>query len=163
MVGSPSLLEELAATLGLPTEGLRSLSLTVEEDGGHLEAGFSAAIPSSTLRTVAYRIQDRCLVTPQLVHCPWGSVDPENGAAYRPDGSYINLTPKERELLQALASKPGRVLTRRELLVAAWGIEFADEQHYLRGVIAHLRQKLGDRKPWRFIEGITGGYVLRTA
>lgn len=76
------------------------------------------------------------------------------------DGARVTLTAKEFELLHALVRQPGVVLTRQQLLEAAWGFtEYVDE----RGVdvhIRHIREKLGDdaTEP-RFIETLRGvGY-----
>jgi Response regulators consisting of a CheY-like receiver domain and a winged-helix DNA-binding domain len=59
-------------------------------------------------------------------------------------GDSVSLTRKEFALLQVLASHPGRVVTQRQLLDAVWGPGHAEDTHYLRIHIAHLRQKLGD-------------------
>lgn len=76
------------------------------------------------------------------------------------DATPVALTAKEFELLHALVRQPGVVLTRQQLLEAAWGFaEYVDE----RGVdvhIRHIREKLGDdaSEP-RFIETLRGvGY-----
>jgi len=75
-------------------------------------------------------------------------------------GSHVTLTAREFDLLHALARQPGVVLTRRQLLEAAWGFaEYVDE----RGVdvhIRHIREKLGDDAAApRFIETVRGvGY-----
>lgn len=75
-------------------------------------------------------------------------------------GSHVALTAREFDLLHALARQPGVVLTRRQLLEAAWGFaEYVDE----RGVdvhIRHIREKLGDDAAApRFVETVRGvGY-----
>jgi len=75
----------------------------------------------------------------------------------------ISLTAREFDLLLALASRPGVVLTREQLLKDSVGFaEYVDA----RGVdvhIRHLREKLGDEanEP-RFIETVRGvGYRVR--
>ena len=61
----------------------------------------------------------------------------------------VHLTPIEWELLKALASHSGRVLTHQQLFRAAWkGREHGDAQQYLRVYVAHLRRKL-ERDPVR--------------
>ncbi|MBN2248305.1 MAG: response regulator transcription factor [Coriobacteriia bacterium] len=75
-------------------------------------------------------------------------------------GSSVTLTAREFDLLHALARQPGVVLTRQQLLEAAWGFaEYVDE----RGVdvhVRHIREKLGDDAAApRFIETVRGvGY-----
>lgn len=57
-------------------------------------------------------------------------------------GVPIRLTPKEFELLVALAQNPGRVMTHRQLLLQVWGPAHVDDVPYLRVFIGQLRQKL---------------------
>ncbi|WP_460420680.1 response regulator [Pseudomonas sp. ZL2] len=60
------------------------------------------------------------------------------------DGIEVALTRKEYALLAQLASHPGRVITQQQLLKDIWGPTHVDDSHYLRIVVAHVRQKLGD-------------------
>ena len=55
----------------------------------------------------------------------------------------VHLTPIEWELLKALATQAGRVMTHQQLFRAAWkGRDHGDAQQYLRVYVAHLRRKL---------------------
>nr|WP_205346609.1 response regulator [Stutzerimonas stutzeri] len=56
----------------------------------------------------------------------------------------VSLTKKEYALLAELARHAGRVVTQQHLLKIVWGPSHAGDSHYLRVVIGHLRQKLGD-------------------
>lgn len=56
-------------------------------------------------------------------------------------GHAIKLSPKEYDLLRALAHSAGQVVTHKRLLAAGWGEEATDTQ-YLRVYIALLRQKI---------------------
>ncbi len=57
--------------------------------------------------------------------------------------STVHLTPIEWELLKALATQAGRVMTHQQLFRAAWkGRDHGDAQQYLRVYVAHLRRKL---------------------
>lgn len=78
-------------------------------------------------------------------------------------GIEIALTRKEYAVLAALAQHPGRVVTQRQLLIDIWGPTHAQDTHYLRIVIGHLRQKLADDPVApRFIVTEPGvGYRLR--
>ena len=58
------------------------------------------------------------------------------------DGELLRLTPKEFDLLVALASNAGRVMTHRKLLDQVWGPAHVDDVPYLRVFIGQLRQKL---------------------
>ncbi|WP_079228982.1 response regulator [Pseudomonas putida] len=60
------------------------------------------------------------------------------------DGVEVALTRKEYALLAQLAGHPGRVITQQQLLKDIWGPTHVDDTHYLRIVVGHLRQKLGD-------------------
>ena len=54
----------------------------------------------------------------------------------------VHLTPTEYRLLLVLIANVGRVLTHRQLLREVWGPSHADQRHYLRIYMGHLRQKL---------------------
>ena len=55
----------------------------------------------------------------------------------------VHLTPIEWELLRALATQSGRVLTHQHLFTRVWkGREHGDAQQYLRVYVANLRRKL---------------------
>jgi DNA-binding response OmpR family regulator len=80
------------------------------------------------------------------------------------DGRPIALTPIEFRLLRQLASQPGRVFSRDQLIEAVWG--YSSELGAERTVdvhVRHLRQKLEDEPATpRLIETVRGvGYRLR--
>ena len=58
------------------------------------------------------------------------------------DGNKLNLTRKETELLYTLASSPGRVFTRDNLLTLVWGYEHVGNYRAVDSHIKRLRQKL---------------------
>jgi two-component system KDP operon response regulator KdpE len=55
----------------------------------------------------------------------------------------LRLTPREWDLLVALAQSKGRVVTHRQLLAKIRGAAHTEDAQYLRVYIGHLRQKLG--------------------
>jgi len=57
-------------------------------------------------------------------------------------GAEVHLTPIEYRLLSVLIANAGRVLTHRQLLREVWGPSHAEQSHYLRIYMGHLRQKL---------------------
>jgi two-component system KDP operon response regulator KdpE len=57
-------------------------------------------------------------------------------------GTEVHLTPIEYRLLLVLVTNAGRVLTHRQLLREVWGPSHAEQGHYLRVYMGHLRQKL---------------------
>lgn len=54
----------------------------------------------------------------------------------------VSLTATEYRLLAALLAQRGKVLTHSDLLRQVWGPSHADDHHYLRIYMGHLRQKL---------------------
>jgi len=68
------------------------------------------------------------------------------------DGTSIELTAREFDLLAYLARHAGKVCTHRTILREVWGPGYGNESHYLRVYASRLRRKLGDK----------GGPLLRT-
>ncbi len=104
----------------------------------HLRRRHSAAVVDDPLHFGALQIDPatrRCLV----------------------DGSEIELTRREFDLLLALAEQPGWVLTRTQLLDAAWGTTYVGEKT-VDVHLASLRRKLGDSLKVSAVRGI--GYRL---
>ncbi len=60
------------------------------------------------------------------------------------DGQPVALTRKEYAVLTTLMRHPDRVVSQQQLLREVWGATHVQDSHYLRIVIARLRQKLGD-------------------
>jgi two-component system, OmpR family, KDP operon response regulator KdpE len=58
------------------------------------------------------------------------------------DGTLVQLTPHEFELLRALARNPGKLMTHSALLREVWGRAYSDESHYLHVYVSQLRRKL---------------------
>ncbi|PKN92217.1 MAG: DNA-binding response regulator [Chloroflexi bacterium HGW-Chloroflexi-6] len=59
------------------------------------------------------------------------------------DGSPIELTAIEFDLLHAVAENRGRVLTREQLLEKVWGGDYYGEIRVVDVHLGHVRQKLG--------------------
>lgn len=77
-------------------------------------------------------------------------------------GEHVSLTPKEFKILATLAASPGTVLSREQLVEAAWGPEFVGETSSITVFIKKLRAKIEDdpTEP-RIIETVWGiGYRL---
>ena len=62
-------------------------------------------------------------------------------------GQELHMTPREYELLKAMVSQPGRLLTRGRLLRAVWGAAYGGEAHYLHVYVSRLRRKLDAADP----------------
>jgi two-component system, OmpR family, KDP operon response regulator KdpE len=57
-------------------------------------------------------------------------------------GEPVRLTPREYDVLVALAEAGGRVVTHGQLLGAVWGRSHVEDVQYLRIIIQRLRHKL---------------------
>ena len=75
-------------------------------------------------------------------------VDPETRRVWR-DGSEIRLSKKEFELLHALISRPGQIVTREQLMLEVWETTFWTSAKTIDVHLGWLRRKLGDdtRRP----------------
>jgi DNA-binding response OmpR family regulator len=60
------------------------------------------------------------------------------------DGAPVDLTALEFDLLAALASAPGRVFTRRQLIERVWGWDFFGDDRIVDVHIRNIRKALGD-------------------
>ncbi|MCJ0902978.1 response regulator transcription factor [Rhodococcus sp. ARC_M6] len=81
------------------------------------------------------------------------------------DGSLVDLTPTEFELLAALAARPDTALSRSDIIAAVWGSSWYGDQHIVDVHIRALRRKLGDdASDPRFIRTVRSvGYALRAS
>ncbi|WP_240419607.1 response regulator transcription factor [Paenibacillus periandrae] len=64
------------------------------------------------------------------------------------DGKRVDLTPKEIELLYFLASNPGRVYSREDLLGYVWNFDFSGGTRTVDAHVKNLRKKLGASTDW---------------
>lgn len=60
------------------------------------------------------------------------------------DGAPVELTPREFDLLQHLAARPGQVVTKRELLTEVWRIPYGGADKTVDVHLSWLRRKLGE-------------------
>ncbi|TDW15043.1 response regulator transcription factor [Kribbella kalugense] len=73
------------------------------------------------------------------------------------DGSPVELTRKEFDLLLALSRRPGAVVTKRELLAEVWGLPWGGGDRTVDVHLSWLRRKLGETaaEP-RFLHSVRG-------
>ena len=62
----------------------------------------------------------------------------------RKNGELVELSPIEYRLLAHLVQERGSIVPRRDLLISAWGPEYAHEVKYLSVYIRYLRRKIED-------------------
>ncbi|MCL4560307.1 MAG: response regulator transcription factor [Chloroflexi bacterium] len=88
-------------------------------------------------------------------------IDP-NGRTVTIGGKAVSLTPKEFELLYALALEPNRVLSVETLLARGWGAEYIGEPQIVYVHIRWLREKIEQnaQDPKRIVTVRGVGYKL---
>ena len=116
----------------------RILGLDIGADD-YIVKPFSPGEVMARIRAVLRRIpaaeEKETLVVGELsIHLPSLSV--------ALSGHKLNLTRREVELLYTLASAPGRVFTRDNLLTMVWGYEFLSNYRAVDSHIKRLRAKL---------------------
>jgi DNA-binding response OmpR family regulator len=74
------------------------------------------------------------------------------------DGAAVTFTATEFDLLEHLMRRPGRVVTRDQLLSAVWGYAAAGGTRTVDVHVAQVRRKLGEASPLRTVRGV--GYVV---
>jgi two-component system alkaline phosphatase synthesis response regulator PhoP len=81
-------------------------------------------------------------------------------AEVRRGGARVDLTPLEFRLMAAFVKSRGRVLSRQQLLDAAWGRDLAVTERVVDNQILNLRRKIEpDPARPRYIAGVRGlGY-----
>jgi two-component system, OmpR family, response regulator RegX3 len=84
----------------------------------------------------------------------------ERARRLRVDGTEVELTPKEFELLLALARDPGVVVSRRRLLEDVWQTTWYGSSKTIDVHVAALRRKLGNATLIETVRGV--GFRLRT-
>jgi len=80
------------------------------------------------------------------------------------DGQPLSLTRREFDLLAYLVARPGRVVTRRELVTEVWQQPYAGNEQTLDVHISWLRRKLGESAASpRFLRTVRGVGVMLVA
>ena len=64
------------------------------------------------------------------------------------DGEFIDMPPKEIELLYCLASSPNQVFTREQLLDSIWGYEYIGDTRTVDVHIKRIREKIKETSHW---------------
>ena len=83
----------------------------------------------------------------RTINLPGLTVSLENYAVTL-DGRQLEMPPKEIELLYFLASHPGKVFTREQLLEQVWGFDFFGDSRTVDVHVKRIREKLGDNHEW---------------
>jgi len=79
------------------------------------------------------------------------------------DGQPLKLTVRELELLTALVSRSGRIVSREELYAEVWGERFRKSDRSVDVYVGKLRQKLEEVLPGRSFIHTHFGFGYRFA
>ncbi len=117
---------------------------------------FSSAHLDARVATVLRRTGRATRAEPVVIDAGGLRVDPGERQAYL-DGAALALTRKEFDLLAYLAARPGRVVSRRELLEEVWRQPSIGEDQTIDVHLYWLRRKLGESaaEP-RFLHTVRG-------
>ena len=87
-----------------------------------------------------------------------------NNYSVKSNGESVPCTPKEVEILYLLASHPGQVFGRDQILEAVWGIDYNGDSRTVDTHIKRIRQKITyNNAPWS-IQTIYGiGYKFEVS
>ncbi|KAB7705579.1 response regulator [Bacillus aerolatus] len=78
------------------------------------------------------------------------------------DGTSIELTPKEFNLLVYLMENENRVLEREQIISHVWGYDYTGDTNVVDVYIRHLRKKIDDDFEHPYIQTVRGvGYSLK--
>jgi DNA-binding response OmpR family regulator len=107
----------------------------------YLVKPFGGAQLDARIRAVLRRIETEPEETPVTVGGL--SIDARTRQAFL-DGSPLDLTPREFDLLHYLATRPGTVVSKRELLTDVWKLPYAGADKTVDVHLSWLRRKLGE-------------------
>ena len=96
----------------------------------------------AVMRRSAAAEEEKCVAFPNL------SISLDNYSVML-DGRQVEMPPKEIELLYFLASRPGKVFTREQLLEQVWGFDFFGDSRTVDVHVKRIREKLGERSEWQ--------------
>lgn len=78
------------------------------------------------------------------------------------NGSYINLSPKEFELLSILIQNPRHVLSKEKIIEKVWGWDFEGDDNVIEVCMHGLRHKIEKEGKAKLIHNVRGfGYTLK--
>lgn len=115
------------------------------------------------IRAVLRRVCEREPAPPagQVFHFAGFSADRETRTVVKADGNLVPLTAAEFELLMAFLDRPGRMLSREQLLDITQGREAGPFDRSIDVLVSRLRRKLGDSGSFQiFKTQRNGGYQL---
>lgn len=112
------------------------------------------------VKAIRRRLQEKTTAAPVKTDCVTYPSLTVNMGNYEVicDGRYIDMAPKELELLYFLAKTPNRVYTREQLLTNIWGYEYTGDTRTVDVHIKRIREKLQDHPTWALVTVWGVGY-----
>jgi two-component system response regulator MtrA len=150
-LGGIDVCRQIRSESGVPIVMLTAKSDTVDVVLG-LESGADDYVvkpfkPKELVARVRARLRRETTPAPERLEIGDLDIDVAGHAVTR-DGTAINLTPLEFDLLVALARKPWQVFTREVLLEQVWGYRHAADTRLVNVHVQRLRSKI-ERDPER--------------
>lgn len=166
-IGGLSLCRKIRKATGVPI-----LILTAREGVPDRVAGLDAGADDYLVKPISLgelavrvvRLLERDLSPgPRSAVFSFGGVDFDTVSGELRSGERsLELTPKERAVLEYLALNSGRVLTRMEIMDHVWGDELNPFSNNVNMVISSLRAKLRQLTSEEFIYSVQGlGYKFK--
>ena len=136
--GRPTLPVIIMTARGTESERVKGLKLGADD---YVVKPFSIKELLARVEAVLRRSPERPLDL-HKVSIPSGMADLERAEATFDDGTRKELSEREVDLLRYLASNPGRVVSREELLQHVWRVNPGAETRTVDMHVARLREKL---------------------
>ncbi len=141
----------VATARGEDRDVVRTLDAGADD---YLVKPFSVEQLEARVRAVLRRVGSEGRVGPLVV----GELEVDGAAREaRLDGTPLELSPKEFELLRFLAERPGEVVSKRELLAEVWRQPYGGSEKTVDVHLSWLRKKLGETAAdSRYIQTVFG-------
>lgn len=105
---------------------------------------FKPRILMAKAQTLIKRVKGTVCSKPGITECAGIYID-NNSHTVKIDGEYVELTPKEYDLLLCFIENKGRVLSRDTLLSKVWGYDYFGDLRTVDTHIKKLRAKIGKK------------------